>query len=323
MDDDFLHRLRQDPSPTFSTELRTRLQHDPAAAGSRASGWPIQRITVSVAAVALTAGLFLVPAVRASAQAFLDLFRVVNFAAVPVGEDRVKQLSSPQLNLEHMIGEQVEVLAEPGPAQPFLTPEAAGAAMGMQVRVPSWLPNDLVRTDVKVEGERAVRLTGSTTKLRQLLDTLALSDVRIPNGLDGQTATLRVPPAVTISYQRGERTVGFIQARTPQVTLPAGLDLPTLGEIGLRVLGLDKAEAHRFAQALDWHTTLLVPVPPDATSFHQVQVGGHRGLVIETNDPTAKIGRGSMVLWSDGERVYGIRGALPATDILTMANSVR
>lgn len=323
MDDDFLHRLRQDPSPTFSAELRTRLQRDPVAAGFRAN-WPIQRIAVTVTAMALTSGLFMVPAVRASAQAFLDLFRVVNFAAVPVAEGRIKQLTSPQLDLEHMIGEQVEVLVQPGPAQPFLTPEAAGVAAGMPVRMPSWLPNDLVRTDVKVEGERAVRLTGSTTKLRQVLDTLALSDVRIPDGLDGQTATLRVPPAVAISYQRGERKVGFIQARTPQVTLPAGLDLTTLGEIGLRVLGLDKAEARRFAQALDWHTTLLVPVPPDATSFHQVQVGGHRGLVIETNNPTARPnGRGSMVLWSDGERVYGIRGALPATEILTMANSVR
>jgi hypothetical protein len=251
MDDDFLYSLRQDPSKPFSDDLRARLRPPERRTTAR---WPppaFKRVAAATAFGALFGSLFAFPVVRARAQAFLDLFRVVNFAAVPVAEDRVKQLTSTQLNLEALIGQQVEVLADPGPARPFLTPADAGAAAGMQVRVPGWLPNGLVRTDVQLQGERAVRLTGNTSSLRQVLQTLSLNDVRIPEGLDGQTATLRVPPAVVIAYQRGDRKAAFIQARTPQVTLPAGLDLPALGEIGLRVLGLEKAEAHRFAQALD------------------------------------------------------------------------
>src|SRR5262245_29346738 len=92
-------------------------------------GMRTRRLAVVAAVAVLLSALIAVPSTRASAQAFLDLFRVVHIAAIPVDVDRLKQLSSSGLDLPTLIGSQVEVLADPGPATVFTSPaEAAKAA---------------------------------------------------------------------------------------------------------------------------------------------------------------------------------------------------
>ena len=78
-----------------------------------------------------------------------------------------------------------------------------------------------------------------------------------------------------------------MQSRSPEVSLPPGADLAQLGEIGLRILGLDATEAHRFAGSIDWHSTFLVPVPAKEAEFRQVQVNGHPALLV-TAKPDAQ-----------------------------------
>ncbi|HZV91125.1 MAG TPA: DUF4367 domain-containing protein, partial [Candidatus Nitrosocosmicus sp.] len=77
----------------------------------------------------------------------------------------------------------------------------------------------------------------------------------------------------------------------------------------------------------DWRTTLLVPVPLNATTFRVVTVHGNSGLMIVTTGdeppPPGKPQRkGVMVMWSAGDRVFCLRGNLSAENMLQMANSV-
>ncbi len=51
----------------------------------------------------------------------------------------------------------------------------------------------------------------------------------------------------------------LVQARAPEISFPAGLDLSTIAEIALRVLGIDRGEAHRFAQSVDSADDLARP----------------------------------------------------------------
>jgi hypothetical protein len=97
-----------------------------------------------------------------------------------------------------------------------------------------------------------MRITADTARLRRVLDTLQIDGVVIPVNLDGQTADVTVPPIVLIHYEQGTQSATLSQARTPIVALPRGVDLPTLGEIGLRILGISGPEAHRLAAAIDW-----------------------------------------------------------------------
>ena len=116
----------------------------------------------------------------------------------------------------------------------------------------------------------------------------------------------------------------LVQARSPEVSVPAGWDVERLAEIGLRVLGLDTGEARRIARSTDWRSTLLVPVPMNASTFRQVTVRGQSGLLITTSS-RGQDGRrreGAMLMWTQGERVFCLQGNLSGRDLMQMAESV-
>jgi len=329
MDDSFLTDLRQSPSPEFAERLGARLRAQPPPPSKPHRPWLTSRLVVPALSAAVVALLFTFPAVRASAQAFLNLFRVVNFVAVPVDRGRVDLLRGENLDLPSLIGEQVTVLADPGPAVTVTSIEAAGATAGMKVQVPSVVPSQTSMIGVKVSGERALRVTLSTERLQQVLETLDIRDIEIPADMNGRSATIRVPPVVEMAYERGSdpkagsfRRAELFQVQSPIVDMPPGLNLATFGEIGLRILGVDAGESRRLAQQIDWHSTLLVPIPPNVSAFHQVQVRGGHGLALETsrrpNTPTVR-----MIIWSNGGRVFALQGTFELGDLLEMANSVR
>ena len=85
--------------------------------------------------------------------------------------------------------------------------------------------------------------------------------------------------------------------------------------------------AKRIARSTDWRTTLLVPIPLNVTTFRLVTVRGNSGLmIITTGDESPPPGKpqrkGVMVMWTQGDRVFCLRGNLSAGDLLQMANSV-
>jgi hypothetical protein len=104
------------------------------------------------------------------------------------------------------------------------------------------------------------------------------------------------------------------------------VDLAQMGEIGLRILGLDAGEARRLAQAIDWRTTLLVPVPANASSFREVTVRGQNGLLIsraEVNREGKRRREGSLLLWTDADRLFALESNLPSDELVQVAESVR
>jgi hypothetical protein len=326
MNDEQLYSLRSDPSAHFAARLRADLRtHDERAAPAR-TRWPMVRIAAGVAIVAIVAGLFAVPAVRASAQSFLALFRVVNFVAVPVDESRLEALKARQLDPPHLIGEHIQVLRESGAPTGVASPEQAGLVAGMEVRLPHYLPAGMALKEIAVKGESVAQITADTRPLRDVMDTLSITDLSIPDGLDGQVVTVRVPPSVIVKYEQGPRVTRFYQARTPEVSMTANVDLAALGEIGLRIVGLSPHDARQFSQAINWQTTLLVPVPPMVSSFKQVDINGHSGIALERFVPSPTATNRTavhVVLWAADGRVFGIESTQRMEDVVLMANSVR
>lgn len=323
MDDTRLLALRQDPPTEFAERLRASLRRQETVAPVRRP-WPIGKIAASAAIAAGTVGLFSIPAVRASAQSFLTMFRIVNFVAIPVDERRIDTLK--QLDLPQLVGEHVQVLQDPGPPVAVGSPEAAGAAAGFEVMMPNWLPDDARIVEISVSGEHGMRVTADTSRMQQLMDTLGISDLRVPDGLNGQMVTIRVPPVVMLRYEHGGRHTRFFQARSPEVTMPAGVDSAALGEIGLRILGLPREDARQFARVIDWNTTLLVPVPSTAGSFKQVDIAGNPGVAIQgvaIQGQPANESPTNVVLWSAGDRVFGLKSIQEMSQVLRMANSVQ
>lgn len=140
MEDNFMYSLRGEPPAEFARTLETQLERQAQDDAPFAAPRRITRVAALAASVAIVAFAFSFPAVRAAAQSFLDLFRVVNFAAVPVHFDRMQALRTQSLDLPHLIGDQIQVLKQPGHPTTYATPQAASAALHASVKLPSWIP---------------------------------------------------------------------------------------------------------------------------------------------------------------------------------------
>jgi hypothetical protein len=129
---------------------------------------------------------------------------------------------------------------------------------------------------------------------------------------------------VAIKWTHGTATVEMLQSPSPQAQFPVGTDLAAFGEIALRILGMPRNDAYRFAQTVDWRTTLLVPVPANANGFSQVTVQGNSGLLINLVAPGGQRHRaGAMVLWTNKGQVFALRGTIPSPDLVEMAQTVQ
>jgi hypothetical protein len=319
MHDVWMQALRREPSPEFKEQLRRRLRDQDTATSVPPSRG--RHLVFAAAAVIVVAAVFAVPAVRASASQFLALFRVSNFVAVQVQPSRLDRLEAEQLEIGQLIGEHVQVLADPGPPVAVSSLDEAARAASMAIAVPQWLPHDSTIIETTVVGERVVQITANAVRLQQVMDALGITDLSVPSGLDGQVVNVRVPPVVMVRYDHGTRRSRLFQARAPQVTLPTSVDLATLGEIGLRILGLSPNDARQFAQAIDWHSTLLVPIPPVVSSFRQVSINGRPGIVLQ-HEPAGQAPT-SVVLWSTPDRVFALASIAGLEQVLAMAESVR
>jgi hypothetical protein len=321
VDDRFLNEMRRDPDPRFAGELRERLR----GVEARRTGWR-PRLAPALAtafAAAFVVALITLPGVRASAQAMLDLFRVRKFAAVPFDQSRLDKLHKLGEDRSFMVFDMKETVRDPGEPRIVASADAASAMAGFTVARPGYLPSGLTADTVRVQDAGQARLSVNEAKLRTLLDALDLRDVVVPAGLDGKVIEVQKAPVVIQQFHNsGKLHAALVQSNSPEVAVPAGIDVVRLAEIGLRVLGLDSGEAHRIATTTDWRTTLLVPVPINASTFRQVTVRGAQGLLITTSGGEHRR-EGTFVLWSEGDRVYATMGNLSDRDMLQMAESVQ
>jgi hypothetical protein len=354
MEDIFLNALKRDPSPQFSAELQRRLRAQEALSheerrqgvpgdheerrqgvpgdheerrqgvpGDRAQArrFPIRALAASLALIAVATGLLTVPAVRASVASFLALFRVTNIVGVRVDPARLDALQAQQLDLRTLIGENAQVVQDPGASTPVVSLDQAASAAGYPLKLPAWLPKDARIIEMSVSGEGMVRLTANATRLRQVMDALGIRDLEVPAGLDGQILTARVPKGVMIRWEHEGRRTRFFQAPSPQITLPQGVDLAALGEIGLRILGLPPADAREFAKVIDWTGTLIVPLPASVNEMRRVEINGNPGIAVRYTNESGSYT--NMVVWSAGGRIFGLVSLQGMENVMEMAYSVR
>ena len=330
MDDRFLNEQRREPDPGFARALRERLRGAEDEAPAR--GFRLAPALATAAGIAVVVLLFTVPAVRVAAQNALDLFRVHSFEGIEIDPARLDQLRAlhDQIGKDPsmMVLDQQDVIKEPGKPLDYPSADLAGNAAGLpglkQPRGP--LPNGMRFTKAQVQGEGIARLTLHADKLRKVIELLGLTDVQVPGYLDGQKITVHMPPIVSQQFDNGTTHMTLVEAHSPELGLPPGADLKQLGEIGLRILGLDADEARRVAASIDWKSTLVVPVPTSAQSFRQVEVNGQKGLFIRCEMPDSTGARhrsGAVLLWTEGDRVLGMQSNLPGEDILDVAQSLR
>jgi hypothetical protein len=343
--DDFLSRLREEPRPEFRDDLESRLHEtDARERERRLAPSPYRRFAPALAGAALAAALafaFTLEPVRAAARDFLDLFRVKRFAAVPVDPARLERLAKGGLDFKSLVADQVQVVVAPQKPEVVGSPEAGAVAAGITARQPTVLPRqaELAETTVGRLGSFRVRI--ETAKLEALALAAGADEIEIPAWWNGATIDVELPPVLVMRYARpaapgetrpaGDPGYVLMQSSIPQVDLPEGFDLATLGRLGLRVSGMSAEEALTFSRAIDWRTTLLVPVLVQGGTFREVDVAGEKGLLVTYEPPVQPAAGGtarrarqqSLLLWSTADEAFAITGPGGGMELLEMAQSIR
>ncbi len=224
-----------------------------------------------------------------------------------------------------LLGNKVEVLQAAHAPEVVNSVAVAAQMAGIAVHTPELLTKDAAPPEIRVTSEHRFRLISDTAKLEEALGILGITDLQVPPALNGATINVNIPPAVMMRYTRGEEKIEFLQARSPEILLPENIDLAQLGEIGLRIAGFSPEQAREFAQSINWRSTFLMPIPANVASFREVDVRGVKGLLIEhkMTDPDAKgRARGSILLWSEQDKIYALSGRVSTRELLTLANSL-
>jgi hypothetical protein len=137
---------------------------------------------------------------------------------------------------------------------------------------------------------------------------------------------VRVPPVVTQSFASGEQRVVVVQARSPEVSFPADVDLSKLAYAALRVLGTPRDEAYNMSVTIDWRSTLIVPVPARAAAYRPVNVAGNQGLLITglmDDEAPGGVLMGGVLMWSAGGETFAVAGPVNGAQLLEIAQTLQ
>jgi hypothetical protein len=255
----------------------------------------------------------------------LSLFRLKQITVVsldtnslrygdPKFEKRISQLLSPDM----------VVTKDPGTPQIAQNANEASAMAGFKVRLPEQLYDV---PQLKVEGEYAFELTVDGKRLQSILNEAGRPDLQLPASIDGTRVSVDIPKAAIAIYgnwpQPGSRLIQqdtidwnkcFVLAQLPSPSVMASPDvnIQQLAEIGLQLAGMSPEEAHTFGQTVDWTSTIVIPIPRDASSFRSVDVDGVKGMLITQHamedTPVGNTPPGYTLVWVKNGMVYSLSG---------------
>jgi hypothetical protein len=337
-----------------SARLATVRPAGGAARGRRAAGR--RPLLGGVAAAAALLLLLLVPQVRAAASQLLQIFRAQSVVYVSVPANRVQQLENLQGQQGALFLSKPQEVGTPPAPQSVGSATQAAALLGFTPLAPTAFPATPTTSSIAVEGQVTYRMQVNVATIRQLLATLGVTDVTIPDALGSRPISIVLPPSAELQFQGADYTVTLIEGLSPTVALPPGVDLAQMGTAALEVYGMSHQQAVALSRQIDWNTTLVFPFPLGTNQIEQVGVRGTHGVLLNVNQDgalpfeqsnaaqvphtapananpdgtgqTANPGGGpsTVLFWQEGSRFYILMGqghGLGDAAMLSVANSLR
>jgi anti-sigma factor RsiW len=277
-------------------------------------------VTVALTVLLTLAVLFSIAPVRNAAADILGLFRVRKFAVIPIDPSQVARLEELAQQAEGLLGEPT-VVREPGEEQMVSDAAQASAAAGFNVRLPSALPSAAGLTSFTVQTGPAMRFEAERTMVETLMQAAGMSSGGLPPG-DKIAASVDVSAIAVAEYSIGRGRLTLIQAPSPAVDVPEGLDIVALSQAGFQLLGIPGEEARRLATTIDWTSTLVIPLPTNMAQAREVNIDGTSGLLVQESgdEPNPE----KMLLWEREGIVYAVNAfGLENATILSIADSLR
>jgi hypothetical protein len=335
----FLSPSSNEVSPSIQT-ARQRLTTQKV---SRKENPVLQRIITSTAArataiaIVVFALIISIPGARALADEVLSMFRIEQVTVLPVDFTGLEQLTGNGAlgkQLSALISDSTTMTLKPG--DPVQVSDAAEASQksGFAVRI----PQDATPSRLSVMNRSAFTLTVDRAKAQALLDEAGRSDLVLPQEIDGATISVNVPASAIVDFNAcpdpatSDSPTGasantdypdcivLAEMPSPTVDAPPSLDVAQLAQIGLEFTGMTSDQAAAFTQTVDWTSTLVVPIPKNASTYREVSVDGVSGYLIQrpSNDAPQFV-----VLWIKDGILYSIGGlGTNSAQAIDLANSL-
>ncbi|MCW1969414.1 MAG: hypothetical protein KIH69_014980 [Anaerolineae bacterium] len=329
--EEMLTQFQKKPDTAFAKNLYRQIDQPLPQPKTGLAGRAGLATAAGVAALGLA--VFTVPAVADAAQNFLNLFRVKQITAIAIDPARLEALGkiaeNNKIDLKALIGDDVKIIKEPSRPAPAANAEQASKLAGFTVKMlgPS---AGMTLDSIQVQGDGTTQIKANSAKLNALLGAMGITDIKAPTKLDGATISVNVPNVVATRYSGNRGAMTVTQAKSPEVSLPDGVSMAELGEIGLRVTGMSPADAKRLAASIDWNSTLVVPIPTNVASFRDISIRGNKGVLITQGGSGATAMRannaprsGATVIWSENGIVYAATSAMPADDLVAIAATLQ
>jgi hypothetical protein len=316
---------------------RFKARHDAPPADSFVSRalarrWRPAGVLGMASAIILCALMF--PSGRSLAQRFLATLRIEKVQPVALDFSALEGNNPVGQMLSKMLSDKMVVTADE---------KLQHVDSGKEASELAGFPAQLIhaRMDTPkftVEGRHAFHLTVDRERLQDVVDQAGRPDLLVPATIDGTTVSVNVPRAITLEYGecghgRGDamengaaaqaKTVNnclaLIEAPVPQVDVPADLNIQQLAEIGFQLTRMSPTQARELAQAIDWKSTLVLPIPRMAGTYTQVQVAGVQGTLINAagyRDPHY------VLIWVKNGIIYGLVGHGDSREAVALANTL-
>jgi Putative zinc-finger len=283
-----------------------------------------------LAAAMLVLSMAVFPSVRAAADSLLQTFRAKSVLFVPVDTSRLQQLSKLRTDPTALFMTKPSIVGEKK-YMPVNSLDEAAAKAGFTPEQPASFPGKAMpdSTQIKVYDKVRVEAQVDVDNIRQVLSALNVNDVTLPDALGSSPISADVPPFVEASYSGTGYELHLVQGHSPTVTLPKGVNLAQLGEVGLRVIGMQPDQARELSRQIDWSSTLVVPFPADLSDVARVQVGDAQGLMVTAGsrfEGGNQSGRDTIIYWQRGDRFFALQGTGSQVNndvMLLVAKSVR
>jgi hypothetical protein len=277
-----------------------------------------------------------IPATRALAEQFLNLFRVEQVAVVPVDFTGMQELAGGTLGTQitELISNSVTMTQKSGDPVKVADETEASQMAGFTVR----LPQSVSSSSLNVLGASSFEMTVDRAKAQALIDEAGRSDLILPDSIDGAVISVSIPSSVMAGYGTcpnpseadSDRTgsmgrnypdcIMLSEIPSPIVSAPPEVDVAQLAQIGLEFAGMTSDQAAAFVETVDWTSTLVVPIPKNAATYEQVAVDGVTGTLIQRpSDDMPQF----VLLWVKDGIVYSIGGlGTNSQQAIDMANSI-
>jgi hypothetical protein len=263
----------------------------------------------AVAGVAATLALLLAVSADARARAddFLRAFRRGRSEPLAILDAPLPQV--PRVDAQQLAA---AVTVELPAGQELGAPWEAQDRVDFNVR---WIRRSRPpRTEVFVNQIATLRVDRAA--LEEALAGAAGAGLRLPRELDTPLQA-QIVSAVRFTWDEPEGTLVLWLARPPRLYTTAG---PSWEELRARVLPLYALiapdAAARLAAVRDWDTTVVVPVPPGATT-RRVRVDGSESALLVEREGHA------TVVWQRYGVVHVLDGPLPGRTLARIADTIR